>query len=257
MRKKKFFCAFAAIFILVTSNFMALARDREVYLSDDTVAGIHLDDFETIPLTDERIQEIWNNMELKEIKEPYQDAEAFTSFDVSKNDTVALGLKNNKVIVLDSNNTVIKQFSSESDGSFYVRWKGDRLVLFFARASLIVETTLSGELVNMLEYLEPSISNNDLWRAITAQRPIKIHGNLYKTQNPMGGFGDLIFAQSYPQLIKIDENGNTTMVYDASGKQIPKAITIFCMILTFVFTCIGGLIWQIKKYARLQSSITK
>lgn len=72
---------------------MALARDREVYLSDDTVAGIHLDDFETIPLTDERIQEIWNNMELKEIKEPYQDAEAFTSFDVSKNDTVALGLK--------------------------------------------------------------------------------------------------------------------------------------------------------------------
>lgn len=254
--RKKYFCVFAAIFLFVTMNFTVLARDREVYLSDETVAGIHLDDFETIPLTDERIQEIWNNMELKEIKEPYQDAEAFTSFDVSKNDTVALGLKNNKVIVLDSNNTVIKQFSFESEGSFYVRWKGDHLVLFLERSSLIVEFTLFGELVNMVD-TQNNLTNDALWRAITTQRPIKIHGNLYKTQNPMGGFGDLIFAQSYPQLIKVDEKGNATMIYDASGKQIPKAITIFCLILTFVFTCIGGLIWQIKKYARLQSSITK
>ena len=254
--RKKYFCVFAAIFLFVIMNFTVLARDREVYLSDETVAGIHLDDFETIPLTDERIQEIWNNIRLKEIKEPYQDAEAFTSFDVSKNDMVTLGLKNNKVIVLDSNNTVIKQFSFESEGSFYVRWKGDHLVLFLERSSLIVEFTLFGELVNMVD-TQNNLTNDALWRAITTQRPIKIHGNLYKTQNPMGGFGDLIFAQSYLQLIKVDEKGNATMIYDASGKQIPKAITIFCMILTFVFTCLGGLIWQIKKYARLQSSITK
>lgn len=169
------------------------------------------------------------------------------SFDVSENGRILLGFKGNKVAVVDENK-VLNFFEFSNDGSFYVQWKDNNILLLLVRGSIIVEFSQDGQLINMIEVDDNSIQNNSLWNQIAQKKHINIGQSSYCIKNNMGILN--FFTSSYSQLLKTDSNGNSTVIYDVNSAQMTKTIILFVTVIIFMATVISGIVVQCFKLNR-------
>lgn len=203
--------------------------------------------FETENLSENEINQIWQNINvtsspdsvsLDSIRLP------IVSFDVSENGMILLGFKENKVAVIDENK-VLNFFQFSNDGSFYVQWKDNNILLLLVRGSIIVEFSLNGQLVNMIQADDSSTQNNTLWNQIAKKDHVNIGEVTYCVKNDMGLLN--IIAPSYSQLVKTDADGNMVTIYDVSSAYTTKFVTIFIAMILFVVFVVLFLILQFKK----------
>lgn len=191
--------------------------------------------FETTNLSDNEKSEIWKNINIKSLSDSISlndIGSPIVSFDVSESENILLGFKGNRVAVLDKNREVLNFFEFSNDGSFYVQWNGNNILLLLVRGSIIVEITSTGQLIDIVKVEDSSIHNTSRWNNISKKVQVNIGGTSYSITNKMGFLN--IFSSSYSQLIKSDSNGNISTVYDVNSTQLTKTIVIFIAIILFI-----------------------
>lgn len=214
--------------------------------------------FETEYLSSDEIDQIWNNIDVRTLPKTLSLDEISTSiasFDVNENENILIGLKDSRIIVLDNKKNLLYGFQFFDDGTFYVKWKDDNILLLLVRGSVIVEFSTDGQLVNMIATDDKSIQNNILWNQIRNKKKISINESVYLMRNQMGILN--FFSSSYSQLIKEDINGEETIIYDVSALHTTKTVLMLIAVILFFTSIILAITRECIKYSdstRNQSS---
>lgn len=203
------------------------------------VQAIDSSEFKLVNLSQEDINRIWNNVDFQIIPEGENIkifSDPIVSFDVSKSQNIIVGLNNKQLILLNKNNKLLYHYKFNSSGSFYVQWKGENILLFLVRSSIIIEISPDGQLISMIETDNHVVNNNRLWRQVANQRTVNINNCEYSIKNDMGIL-NLFACQTYSQLVATDEFGNSTIVYNVSDVQKMKIIGI--MVVALIVFCVN------------------
>lgn len=157
------------------------------------------------------------------------------SFDVSENGMVVLGLRGDEIAVLDSDNKPIHDFHFKTNGSFYVRWHEENIVLILVRSSLTVEFTLDGDIIDVSAFDDGSGNNNKILNEIREFKDISFDGNMYSTTNGLKIMNAV--APSRIKVEKTDSDLNITTVYKAKNSNITSVISTVVVVVMFAVVC--------------------
>lgn len=124
---------------------------------------------------------------------------SIVNIDVSDKGYVCVALSNETIRVFDDKNNFVEQVEFESDGSYFVAWNDDNLVLFFVRGNIAFEFTLEGENLAVYSY-EPEES---VYRELE-QTEIEVNNNIYRIMN-------------HSVLTVIDSTGNEITIYESEN----------------------------------------
>lgn len=195
--------------------------------------------FETVDLPESQIEKIWENINLHKLDdfEVEENSLAIMSFDVSTNGNIVLGLQKNKILILNKNNDILDCFEFTNDGTFYVKWNNENVLLFMTRGTMILEFSLDGELVDMINVDVQNVNNNKLWNDVMYNTHVSKNGYSYNLKNNLGIF-NLFTFKSYSQLIRSDENGDSIIIYDVNQNQLGKIISTIVLISLFACVCL-------------------
>ena len=198
--------------------------------------GVFNLDTEILP--SEKIDYIINSINLHDDINNMSDnclSSTVVSFDVSENGMVVLGLRGDEIAVLDSDNKPIHDFHFKTNGSFYVRWHEENIVLILVRSSLTVEFTLDGDIIDVSAFDDGSGNNNKILNEIREFKDISFDGNMYSTTN-----GLKIMNAIVPSRIKVektDSDLNITTVYKAKNSNITSVISTVVVVVMFAVVC--------------------
>jgi hypothetical protein len=207
--------------------------------------------FETTDLSESNKESIWENINLRNFDEfnIENNSLPIMSFDVSTTGNIVLGLQNNKILILNENNDVLKCFEFTNDGTFYAKWNNENVLLFMSRGSIVVEFSLEGNLVNMIEIDTSNVNNNKLWNEVIHNTRVSLNGFNYYVQNDLGIL-NLFTFRSFSQLVKSDENGVSTVIYDVNENQLDRIVATTIMLSLFICVCSFMVIGKIKESKR-------
>lgn len=161
---------------------------------------------------------------------------------------IILGFKNNQVIIIDKNKIIQTYLEFSNNGLFYVQWKKNNILLYLVRGGIIVELTSNGQLINMIKTDDNNINNNFLWNEISKKTNIDIDNSTYIVKNDMGILN--IFTSSYSQLVKINSNGETVIIYNINNTQLTKIIILVICAVLFIVLTISTISIKIIKFKR-------
>ncbi len=200
--------------------------------------------FVTVPLSPEEKETIHENIDIKQINvTSLSEIESpIINFDVSESENLLLGLENKKVLILSNNGEILKCFSFNTSGSFYVKWEKDNILLMLVRGDIIIELTTDGEIIDIIETDTSNVNNNKLWRN-TQNNEIKVNDNLYIARNQMGVFN--FFSSTYSQIVKINNSEETT-IFDVNESQLIKNVGLAIFFL-LMFTIIPLIVFYTNK----------
>ena len=100
-----------------------------------------------------------------------------------------------------------------------------------------------GEIVDVLR-VQDTIENNSYRNYYIYAIKRTVGENKYMLKNNMGILN--VFASSYSQLIKVDENKVQTILYDANNKYIVKLVAIIIFVVVFICIAICFVVRQLK-----------
>lgn len=207
--------------------------------------------FESIKLSENEINQIWDKLNIKNLSTNISLDDInlpIISFDVSDEEMIILGFKNNQVIIIDKNKIIQTYLEFSNNGLFYVQWKKNNILLYLVRGGIIVELTSNGQLINMIKTDDNNINNNFLWNEISKKTNIDIDNSTYIVKNDMGILN--IFTSSYSQLVKINSNGETVIIYNINNTQLTKIIILVICAVLFIVLTISTISIKIIKFKR-------
>ena len=102
------------------------------------------------------------------------------------------------------------------------------------------------EIISM-ETVDNTADNDIYLSTVLRDSEREIGGVKYKVKNDMGILNFFIGQSSYSQLVKTDNFGNETILYDYNSFLLIKTIIVFLFIIIFVSFVIIHLVFDIKK----------
>lgn len=155
---------------------------------------------------------------------------AIECFDVREDGMIALGFNRSPemkyVAVLDAEGVFQYGCSFRSTGSYLVDWIGEHLGIYLIRGSLLGVFDEAGACVSLCNVK----TNTTLSRYQNALRqPTRqVNGATYELRN------DHILSwlsTDYGKLVRIDAQGNETVLHEASGAALAGAATVFIIVI--------------------------
>ena len=204
---------------------------------------------EPIKLTTEQIPEneiieIYNRMDVKLINEPYS-MELFSCFDVNENGDFIIGIDENaedKILIYDESGHYLYGFVMEGSGTFGVEWDETNVIVYPVRSNLAVWIDKDGNCQDM-KRIPITTNNNRYWDYVIRAKERTIAENQYISSSEPW----VLFGRS--KLIKIDANGNETVLYAAeNGVVFREKAEIIIIILFFVFGLLFVILKSVKSY---------
>lgn len=217
----------------------------------DVKASVNCDEFETLSMTKEQITKIWDSINLRSASSI--SSSPIINFDVSESNNIVIALDEKKILIKNQDNRVLNCYEFDSEGIFYVSWNGDNILLFLVRGSVIVEFSLEGQLINMVDCDTHSIKNSELWRAVGNNKKVSANGFDYNIKNNMGILNIFSF-QRYSQLIRTDSVGNETIFYDVSQSQLEKIVFRIVVVIIMIIAAVMSIVYPViraKKFRRI------
>ena len=169
--------------------------------------------------------------------------EPFECYDINENGLIALGIKTRytAICVYDQQGEFQNGFSFDCTGTYKIEWDSDNIIIYLVRSNIAASFDKHGECVGLAE-IEDLDENWAHGRSFDSR--YRTVGNTeYVCKNDIGFLN--IFASSYSQLVRIDENGVETMLYDVNDTQLARSITSFVLILLFAISVFTILIRSI------------
>lgn len=198
--------------------------------------------FDTAPLPTDVVLKDYESINLRKNDEAAKIGGPIISFDVSDNNWVAFGTAENIIQILDPDGNTANTLEFDLHGSYHIEWFGKNLLLYLNRELLEMEITTEGELIDVREIDESSIKSQQYWRFLSKRKEKTINNMTYQLQNDMGVL-NLVAAGRYNQLIKTDNEGNTTILYDVNTSRLIKMIIIIIFFIAF-FTAVIILVFK-------------
>jgi hypothetical protein len=130
-------------------------------------------------------------------------------FDVSETGCYAIGNKNNTIYVYDSLGKFQHGYRFDTDGTYGIALKENSIVIYLGRSNIAVEIDPTGKCIDAEKiYFSKDIVDNVM------NRTNKQIGNAYYyLERDIG-----IFNGEYSRLVRIDEMGTKTFLYDVTSR---------------------------------------
>ncbi|MBE6817303.1 MAG: hypothetical protein E7520_06360 [Ruminococcaceae bacterium] len=178
--------------------------------------------------------------------------ETIKCFDVNNKGDIAIGSKTNDkgyIYIYDSDFNHICSYCFTNAGSYCIEWSKDsNLSVYYIRDDIAATYNAAGEIVN-IETIDDTMENSAYLHSLDNTER-QIGNDLYKVQNDMGILNVVIGMSSYSQLIKTDDAGNTTVLYDVNTEQTIKTVIILIAAISFTVLSIIIIISAKKKNDR-------
>ncbi len=175
-------------------------------------------------------------------------------FDVNEDGLIAMCSKEwDKAIVsvYDSNGEFKYAYCLNSNGDIGVEWDKNDLIIYFVRSDVALLVSSSGECKELLK-IKNTTENNSYWYDFVYAKKRSVGGRQYEMKNDMGILN--ILATSYSQLVIIDENGETKIVYDVNDDKLINIIVV--LMISFVIITIIAVV-LIKTFYKTQKEYKK
>lgn len=178
--------------------------------------------------------------EMEEVDDPkYNSIDLFESeklsysiqtFDVSKEGNIAVGMSEYIICIYNKDLEFQHCFQLDQDGAYYLKWDLDgNLLVCFTRYNTIVKVKMTGEIVGIYRIIDTKKNNQLVLKLDKKSKQIDNEIFKMKTQGYNG----------YTYLIKVDKNGNETIIIDTSKLmkyEIIKIVIIAFIIVTIFLT---------------------
>lgn len=166
-----------------------------------------------------------------------------TCFDVSNSGEIAIGIdwaSNSVIYVYDSSGVFQYGFSFYVDGDYGIAYCDNLLGIYCIRGDTIMLCDNSG---TCLDVRTLSSDNRGYWQAkkILNRVSKEMGGKKYVLER------DLEIGDSYSRLVKIDEQGNRTVLYDATPEHNIGQILFISSIVCFCSFVVWGCITKAKR----------
>lgn len=196
----------------------------------------------TEPLSEEEKASFVDNLGLELISND-ENKSGIQCFDVNEDGTVAIatGSGNNcAVCVYDSQGTFQYGYRFCCDGDYGVVFRENMLSIFFLRGDMFAFLDSSGACIEVQKVTNPE-QNYVYFKEILDRTVKEVAGRTYMLER------DLDLWDSYSRLVITDEQGETTLLYDAGSDHIVAQIIGIVLVILFFAFVITGLI---KKRSR-------
>lgn len=208
--------------------------------------------FKTKALPNDSVDTLLKNIHLSTFNvEPQEDA--IDCFDVNIHGLIAIGHSDStqkQVSLYSSNGDFQHGYSFEYSGSFGVELDNcNNLFIYLVRSNIALVVNTRGEIEQVLE-IQDTIENTKYWDHSVFSNRRNINGTEYILQNDMGILN--FFTSTYSQLISMDENGKTTMLYDANSTQWIKMGVSVVGIIIFVSLAV---VFILRDFIRLRHNM--
>lgn len=206
--------------------------------------NIHASSLELIPLDDDVIERVKNNINIKTTKNQI-NSHAIQCFDVSESGMIALGF-GGIVCIYDENFEFCYSHEFENDGSYYIQWVGDNLAIHRVRSSIYLIINGDSEIIEYYDVLDTP-ENNEYLRNNVYSNSRKIDENVFVIRDA----GLTYFSPGCSQFVKVDADGNQTVLYDVSF-----SLSVFVAVFIIIFLAmITGLMFLIIKQAKASNTV--
>lgn len=162
------------------------------------------------------------------------DGMLFTTFDVSEEGNIALGIltarlyRAGKIAIYDSSGNFVRLLSFASAGIFYVRWSGDKLLVYFARGDYIGVLSLDGDWIDF----------QDVPVEMVEATSVQFKGNSHRIVGGVEYFGRnewrVALPSSYSQLIKLDAGGDEKILFDNTKVKNRNTVLVLMFVLAIL-----------------------
>ena len=191
--------------------------------------------FTTEPMSKEDIDTFLKNTNITLLSDE-PPKKAIDCFDVNDGGLVAIGFgdNSNKKVCIYTNDGIFQYgYSFECSGKFGIELNKNILNIYYVRSDVAVAVNPQGE-IESVQSIQNTTKNNSYWNHSVYLNRRKIGKTEYVLQNDMGLLN--AFASSYSQLVIIEANGKTRMIYDVNSEQFARML--FSVILVLLFTCV-------------------
>lgn len=207
--------------------------------------------FTTEEVDAERQQKILSNLELHQIPQPSTLVPGpIHCFDVNADGWIVIGsesLDDKFVLVYAPDGTFQYGYTFTDYGTFDVGWNNSNVLIYFVRGDLALELDPQGECVD-LRKIQNTWENNDYWNETVRATKREVQGYQYRMRNASGILN--LFMWDYAQLIRMDANGNTTVLYDASNEYEVRTVMFLVIGVAFVMAVVLGLVRYLKEVSK-------
>ncbi len=205
--------------------------------------------FVTDPFTDEKMTTFIENFPVEKI-EGIDWTKPIKSFDVNEDEMILLLFNRSDeyaVCVYNSDFEFQYGFSFNAYGTVACEWSGNDIMVFFVRGDIYAKLDANGNWVEIND-IPYSPENNKLSSYLLYNKSeVVVKNTTYRIQNDMGVLNLVQSANSYSQLIKIDENNNETILYDINHLQTTRTILVLIFIIGLVSTFLVTLLKSITQ----------
>lgn len=204
--------------------------------------------FSTSEMSTKDQQTFLSNIRLSALSNEPQKG-AIACFDVRESGLIAVGTavaENKYLLVYNAAGEFQYGYSFQCNQSFGIQWDNENIMIYFVRSDVAASFCPDGTPAE-LKRIENTVENNSYWGHFVFAEEKTVGNNRYILNNR----GLLnVFASSYSQLLRIDQNGTETLIYDVSKAQTAKAVLIMAAVLIFVAVVVAGIVRQFYKIKR-------
>lgn len=201
--------------------------------------------YEVYALPDKDVSTLWEYYDITMVKKEITDNRSVVNFAISTDEYVAILTTDDAITIFDESGNVYRRFEFYDSGTSYVGWNGNNVLLFSIRGNNIIEFTLDGDCVDIVEL--SSDYGISIWDDITRSTSVETTKYTYELSKNMGKFFNFFSGYTYNTLTKTDVSGNTTIIYDVNTFQIAKSIIILLSIIIVICTVPAIIVFQVRK----------
>ena len=162
-------------------------------------------------------------------------------FDVNETGWYAIGYKNNTIHVYDSLGDFQLGYRFDTDGTYGISLKENSIVVYLGRSNIAVEIDPTGKCVNSEKIFISKESVDNIMNRTKKQ----IGSTCYYLERDIG-----IFNGDYSRLVRIDETGTKTFLYDVTTQGYFAGVFHYFILGIFPLASILFITNRVKKEKR-------
>lgn len=169
------------------------------------------------------------------------ETQVIKCFDVNENGWFAIGTRRNQILVYDQDGVYQYGFRFDIDGTYAIIFEGDNIMLCLGRSEFFPVIDREGRCVRAEKVVVTQRFQQDVF-----YRTAKQVGNTeYRVERDIG-----IFDGAYSRLAVIDEDGNRTVLYDATVKGYFEGALHYIILLGCLLMGIGAVVSKVREEER-------
>lgn len=213
--------------------------------------GSILDGLTLIELDSEKQASLWEELDLRPCDMSKERSAQITSFDVSDNGEILIGLADNEILVYNSSLELTHAYHFSVPGSFFVFWHNNQIALFSVRGQDI--TFFSKDLLSYRIAQMDSNSSSELTNHFRNKTVEETETQVYILEKPDGIMG-LFAGYRYDRLFLKDTSGIITEVYttgkDYNGTAVFTMALLSIMLISVIYAVTTTIILPLAKRRR-------